>query len=136
MPAHEAARKLSESCLSCREKIKHSELCPVRNMLNHISDKWSMIVLVTLAERPYRFGELLREITGISQRVLTKTLSDLQRDGLINRTVYPTKPPSVEYSLTPLGTSLMIPLWGLVHWANAHSDKIKNARKRFIRDGK
>lgn len=135
MPAREAAKKLSESYRSCKEKPKHSKPCPVRSMLNHIADKWSMIVLVTLASRPYRFGELQREITGISQRMLTETLSDLQRDGLINRTVYPTKPPSVEYSLTPLGETLMIPLWELVHWANTHSKKIQIARERFIHNG-
>ncbi len=136
MPAREAARKLTESCRAWREQAENPKPCPVRNVLDHIADKWSVIVLVTLASRPHRFGDLKREIADISQRMLTKTLSDLQEDGLINRTVYPTKPPSVEYSLSLLGESLMIPLWELVHWANCHADKIEYARERFNRDGK
>jgi DNA-binding HxlR family transcriptional regulator len=136
MPAREAARKLTESCRAWKEQSENSAPCPVRNVLDHIGDKWGLIVLVTLASRPHRFGELRREIPEISQRMLTKTLTDFQRDGLINRTVYPTKPPSVEYSLTLLGETLMIPLWELVHWANSHADKIEYARARFSRDGK
>lgn len=136
MPALEAARKLTESCRAWKEQAENPGPCPVRNILDHIADKWSMIILVVLASRPHRFGELKREIPDISQRMLTKTLTDLQEDGLINRTVYPTKPPSVEYSLSPLGGSLMIPLWELVHWANSHADKIEYARARFNRDGK
>lgn len=135
MPAREAARKLNESHIFCKERRKDKKSCPVRDMLDHISDKWSVIILITLSRHPHRFGELLREIDGISQRMLTETLSDLQRDGLINRTVYPTKPPSVEYSLTTLGESLMIPLWELVYWANTHSKKIQIARERFIHNG-
>ena len=136
MPAREAARKLTESCRAWKQQAENPGPCPVRNILDHIADKWSMIILVVLASRPHRFGELKREIPDISQRMLTKTLTDLQEDGLINRTVYPTKPPSVEYSLSPLGESLLIPLWELVPWANSHADKIEYARERFNRDGK
>ena len=125
MPAREAARKLTESCRAWKQQAENPGPCPVRNILDHIADKWSMIILVVLASRPHRFGELKREIPDISQRMLTKTLTDLQEDGLINRTVYPTKPPSVEYSLSPLGESLMIPLWELVAWGNSHADKIE-----------
>ncbi len=83
-----------------------------------------------------RFGELSREIPGISQRVLTQALRDLERDGLINRTVYPTKPPSVEYNLTPLGKSFLIPLWEFVNWADTNYNTIISARKRFMSEGK
>lgn len=131
MPAQEAVRKLSESCRTWKEQSENPVSSSVRNVLNHIADKWSLIVLITLASHPHRFGELRREIKHISQRMLTETLSDLQRDGLISRRVYPTKPPSVEYSLTPLGESLMIPLWELVNWANTHSNKIQYARDRY-----
>jgi DNA-binding HxlR family transcriptional regulator len=80
--------------------------CPVRQVLDQIGDKWSTLMLLSLSEKPYRFGELRRLIPDISQRMLTQTLRDLQRNGLILRTVFPTQPPSVEYRLTPLGESL------------------------------
>ncbi len=78
-------------------------LCPVRNVLDQLGDKWSVLIITALAERPFRFGELKREIGDISQRMLTQTLRDLQADGMIERTVYPTTPPSVEYKLSPDG---------------------------------
>lgn len=131
MPAREAVRKLSESCRAWKEQSENPALCPVRNVLYHIAYKWSLIVLVTLAPCPHRFGELRREIPEISQRMLTKTLTDLQRDGLINRTVFSTKPPSVEYSLTPLGQSLLIPLSSLVEWVDQHQAHIDKAQTSY-----
>jgi len=77
--------------------------CPVRDVMNQIAGKWSTLLLEALAQRPYRFGELRRLVPVISQRRLTQTLRDLQRDGYIDRQVFPTKPPSVEYSMTELG---------------------------------
>lgn len=136
MPAREAARKLNESCRSWREQFPDLTSCPARDVMDYIGAKWSTLVLITLAQRSRRFGELKREIPEISQRVLTQTLRDLEQDGLISRTVFPTKPPSVEYSLTKLGTSLLIPLWELVSWANENHDKIQRARKRFKAAGK
>jgi DNA-binding HxlR family transcriptional regulator len=76
--------------------------CPVRDVLDRIGDKWSILMIVTLATRPQRFSELHRAIRDISKRMLTQTLRDLERDGLITRHVFPTKPPSVEYRLAPL----------------------------------
>ena len=90
-----------------------------------------MLILITLALQPRRFGELKRRIPEMSQRVLTQTLRDLEMDGIINRTVYPTKPPSVEYSLTGMGQSLLIPLWELASWADTHYGEILAARERF-----
>ena len=109
--------------------------CPVRDLLNHIGGKWSTLLLQALFERPYRFGELRRMVPDISQRMLTQTLRDLQRDGYIHREVFPTKPPSVEYSLTPLGRSLFAPLSQLIAWALDNHDAVKSARTAFDEKG-
>ncbi|HWU14329.1 MAG TPA: helix-turn-helix domain-containing protein [Caulobacter sp.] len=105
--------------------------CPVRDVLDHLGDKWSTLLLIALAGGPRRFGVLRRTVPDISQRMLTQTLRDLQRDGLIDRRVFPTKPPSVEYSLSPLGTSLLEPLARLVGWAERHHGEIREARARY-----
>jgi DNA-binding HxlR family transcriptional regulator len=97
--------------------------CPVRDVLDRIGDKWSILIVMTLATRPQRFSQLCRAIRGISKRMLTQTLRDLERDGLITRHVFPTKPPSVEYRLAPLGQSLLEPMANLIDWADRrHSD--------------
>lgn len=105
--------------------------CPVRDLLSQIGGKWSTLLLQALSERPYRFGELRRMVPDISQRMLTQTLRDLQRDGYVHREVYPTKPPSVEYSMTPLGRSLYRPLSEVVRWALDNHEAVKTARDRF-----
>lgn len=106
--------------------------CPVRDVLDRIGDKWSTLVLVTLANgSPHRFSALQRAIPDISKRMLTQTLSDLERDGLIARTVFPTKPPSVEYCLTPLGETILEPLTVLVQWADRSYAAIKKARLAY-----
>ncbi len=105
--------------------------CPVRDLLNHIGGKWSTLLLQALAERPCRFGELRRMVPDISQRMLTQTLRDLQRDGYIHREVFPTKPPSVEYSMTALGRSLYLPLSQVINWALDNHDAVKQARTEF-----
>lgn len=107
--------------------------CPVRNVLDHLGDKWSVLIITALAHRPYRFGELRREIADISQRMLTQTLRDLQADGLIEREVFPTTPPSVEYRLSPMGRSFLVPLSAMVDWAFEHFPAIKDARAEFAR---
>lgn len=108
-----------------------TEACPVRDVLDRIGDKWSVLVLVHLKAGPMRFGALRREIRDISQRMLTETLRHLQRDGFISRTVYPTVPPSVEYALTDLGRSLLLPLDQLVVWTTANHASVKQARQEF-----
>ncbi|ADK81933.1 winged helix-turn-helix transcriptional regulator [Sediminispirochaeta smaragdinae] len=105
--------------------------CPVRSVLADISGKWNTLIIIMLAERPYRFGQLRRHIPDISQRMLTQTLRNLQRCGYVNREVFPTKPPSVEYSLTDLGRSISEPLQALIQWAELHSDAVKTARKNY-----
>lgn len=105
----------------------------MREILTGIGDKWSVLVVVLLGERPRRFSELKREIDGISQRMLTVTLRALERDGLAMRTVYPTVPPKVEYALTPLGRSGLETLRDLAGWVAAHTDAIERARAAFDR---
>jgi DNA-binding HxlR family transcriptional regulator len=105
--------------------------CPVRDVLDQISGKWSTLLVMVLATRPHRFGELRRAVPDISQRMLTQTLRDLQRDGLISRTVFPTLPPSVEYRLTPLGRSFLRPLIGIVRWSVRNHQAIHSARTAF-----
>jgi DNA-binding HxlR family transcriptional regulator len=105
--------------------------CPIRNVLDRIGDKWSLLIVHTLAAAPLRFGALRRAIPDISQRMLTQTLRDLQRDGLIERRVFPTVPPSVEYRLTAMGKSLLKPMQGLVGWAKKYQNRIRAARGGF-----
>ncbi|MBB5137153.1 DNA-binding HxlR family transcriptional regulator [Thermocatellispora tengchongensis] len=104
--------------------------CPVREVLDRVGDKWSVLIVVLLGQRTHRFGELHRAIDGISQRMLTLTLSRLVRDGLVCRTAHPTVPPRVDYSLTDLGRTLLVPLRALDAWAVAHRDDIRAARAR------
>jgi DNA-binding HxlR family transcriptional regulator len=105
--------------------------CPVRDVIAGISGKWASLLMMALAERPYRFGELRRLVPDISQRMLTQTLHDLQRDGYVRRQVFPTKPPSVEYSLTDLGRSMSEPLQQLVAWAERNHHAVRAARAEF-----
>ena len=105
--------------------------CPVRDVLDRIGDKWSMLMIMALAMRPHRFSELHRAVHDISKRMLTQTLRDLERDGLITRHVFPTKPPAVEYRLAPLGLSLLDPMAALVEWADRCHGDIHAARARF-----
>ncbi|MBR0555181.1 helix-turn-helix transcriptional regulator [Ciceribacter sp. L1K23] len=105
--------------------------CPVRTVIDHIGGKWSSLLLLALSEKPYRFGELRRLVPDISQRMLTQTLRELQRDGYVQRTVFPTKPPSVEYRLTPLGVSLYGALSSLLTWAEENYLAVREARRRF-----
>ncbi|KKB10350.1 hypothetical protein VE26_07560 [Devosia chinhatensis] len=105
--------------------------CPVRHVLDKIGDKWSMLLVMTLASGAKRFNQLHREMPDISQKMLTQTLRDLQRDGLVARKVFDTKPPSVEYRLTPLGQSLIVPFGHLIEWANQSMPRINAARSHF-----
>ncbi|MDH2427028.1 helix-turn-helix domain-containing protein [Sphaerisporangium sp. TRM90804] len=108
--------------------------CPVRDVLDRVGDKWSVLIIVHLGRQPYRFGELHRAVEGISQRMLTLTLRALVRDGLVSRTPYATVPPRVDYELTELGRTLLIPLSALNTWATTHRDAIRTARERHDRE--
>jgi DNA-binding HxlR family transcriptional regulator len=108
--------------------------CEFREVLDRVGDKWSLLVIVMLEERPAaraRFSELKRSIPGISQRMLTATLRSLERDGLLTRHVYAEVPPRVEYALTPLGKQFMEPVRGLVTWLQTHWPAIRAARAQF-----
>ncbi|QBI52236.1 winged helix-turn-helix transcriptional regulator [Streptomonospora litoralis] len=105
------------------------EQCPVTDVLRRIGDKWTVLVVVLLGQRPYRFNELHRGIEGISQRMLTRTLRGLEADGLVRREVFATVPPSVEYSLTPMGATLLEPLSALADWAIENQPAIAASRR-------
>lgn len=107
--------------------------CPVRHVLDRIGDKWTTLIVLALSRRPHRFSELRRAVPDISKRMLTQTLRNLERDGLVSRRVFPTKPPSVEYRLTPLGRSLLGPLSALIAWAEETKEEISRARAAFDR---
>ncbi len=106
--------------------------CPaIREVLHRVGDKWSVLIIDLLGAGPTRFNEIRRSIEGISQRMLTLTLRGLERDGLVTRTVYPEIPPRVEYELTSLGETLLIPIQGLAEWAAEHRVSIQDARTVF-----
>jgi DNA-binding HxlR family transcriptional regulator len=105
--------------------------CPVRDVMDRVGDKWTALVILVLSIKTHRFSELHRGIPDISKRMLTQTLRELERDGLITRHVYPTKPPSVSYALSPLGQSVLVPLEGLIEWAQKSHAGIRRARERY-----
>ena len=105
--------------------------CPVREIIDVVSGRWSSLLMLALAEQPYRFGELRRLVPDISQRMLTQTLHELQRDGYVHRKVFPTKPPGVEYSLTELGRSMFEALNVLIQWADRNHAAVTAARRDF-----
>ena len=107
------------------------EGCEVRQILDRVADKWSLLAIALLEGRTLRFNELRREIDGISQRMLTVTLRQLERDGLVTRTVYPVVPPRVEYALTPLGRTLHSTIQALVTWTETHQTEVAAARAAY-----
>ena len=104
--------------------------CPAQQALERIANKWAAIVICALAKGTKRYSDLQREIGGVSQKMLTQTLRNLERDGLVERKVYPVVPPKVEYSLTPLGVTLVKPLQAMCKWAETHIDELQAARER------
>jgi DNA-binding HxlR family transcriptional regulator len=111
--------------------LADAKACPIRNVLDEVGNKWSLLVMLSLVGRRRRFMDVKRSIGDITQRVLTQTLRKLERDGYVSREVYPTSPPTVEYWLTPMGESLLEPMGKLVAWANKHFGKVMDSRKRF-----
>jgi DNA-binding HxlR family transcriptional regulator len=104
--------------------------CPTRQLLDRISNKWVVLILGLLTEGPKRFSVLKREIGGISQKMLSQTLRNLEADGLLTRRAFPTVPVTVEYELTPLGRSLNQELEPLRKWASRNMDRVLRARKK------
>lgn len=103
----------------------------VSEILNRVGDKWSMQVIVVLRDGPRRFNDLRRQVAGISQQMLTRTLKVLERDGVVERTVRATSPPQVDYALTPFGRSLAEPVRQLAMWALANLDTLYDNRARY-----
>ncbi len=103
----------------------------VNSILARIGDKWSVLVVMSLADDTYRFNELKRLVDGISQRMLTLTLRGLERDGLVERTFYPSIPPKVSYALTDLGRSLREPVGALGQWAIEHRGTVERSRELY-----
>jgi len=101
--------------------------------LARIGDKWTVMVVGTLSNGPMRYNQIARVIEGISQRMLTLTLKGLEQDGLVSRTMYPTIPPRVDYELTDLGRSLIVPLRSLHSWAVEHRPAMRAAREAFAK---
>ena len=130
-PIHIAVTAPAEAPDSEAIVVDHSQCRRVAPILSRVGDKWSILVIMTLAGGTRRFNELRRMIDGISQRMLTLTLRGLERDGLVTRAVYPTIPPRVDYGLTDLGRSLCVPVVALGGWVQSHLDEIDAARIAF-----
>lgn len=129
---------LSGTHTDVREPVAaDSDTCLLRDVLDRVGDKWSVLILALLGEGPRRYSELGRAIEGISQRMLTLTLRSLERDGLITRAVTPSTPPRVDYALTPVGETLSREVSSLIRWAEHHRRYISDSRRRFDdrRDG-
>ncbi|NHO88188.1 winged helix-turn-helix transcriptional regulator [Pseudoteredinibacter isoporae] len=114
-----------------RRVFVNDEDCPIRNVVAQIGDKWSMLILFALVDGADRFNSLKSRIVGISQRMLTQTLRDLEREGYVSRTVYPEVPVRVEYELTKMGRDIVKPLYKLVSWAEKHHDEIRLCREEY-----
>ena len=110
-----------------------SGVCPARELLDRLADKWTALVIGVLSHHgvPVRFTELRRAVGGISQKMLTQTLRDMERDGLVVRTVYSVMPPRVEYAISPLGQTVIEPLTALSAWAQAHMPQVRVAQQAF-----
>jgi DNA-binding HxlR family transcriptional regulator len=117
--------------MSLKDTSEHSNCIAMSDTLNRIGDKWSVMVVGTLSRGTLRFNELKRQINGVSQRMLTLTLRNLERDGLVTRTIYPEIPPRVEYGLTELGQTLTGPINALWDWSAANRQAVVAARERY-----
>lgn len=127
-------RKKGETkCVSVEGVTDHPDGAAIRELMTLIGDKWSILLIVTLSKRPKlraRFSDLEKSIPAISQRMLSTTLKQLERDGFITREVFPEVPPRVEYELTKLGLSLFIPMQGIIDWVTQNWSQVKKARAK------
>ena len=106
--------------------------CPIRSVLNHLSDRWTLLVMIELLKGTRRFTELRRAVPDISPRMLSRTVRQLEEDGLVSRTVFPTIPPRVDYQVTELGLSFVDALQPLVTWAADNHQKVMAARNAYV----
>jgi|SRR6476620_6498737 DNA-binding HxlR family transcriptional regulator len=123
----------SSTAVTPPPEIEHTPAnCRAREMIVRVADKWSMYVIHVLASAgPLRFNEIRRRVDGVSQRMLTVTLRGLERDGLVQRSMYPEVPPRVEYALTPLGGTLRDIVGELIDWSGRHLAEVDRARARY-----
>jgi DNA-binding HxlR family transcriptional regulator len=128
MPTRNAAQQREEMA---RAYDAYLASCPARQLVDRISDKWVTLVISALADGPQRYSDLSRRIAGVSQKMLTQTLRNLERDGLVSREVTPSVPVRVDYELTPLGLSLMPLIRHIKDWAECHMDKVATARQTY-----
>lgn len=105
--------------------------CPTRSLLDRLADKWTVLVLTTLEDGPMRFNALRRRVDGVSQKMLSQTLRQLERDGLVDRAVEATVPVSVTYSATPLGSTLVAALQPVIDWAETRMPAVAEAQARY-----
>jgi DNA-binding HxlR family transcriptional regulator len=119
-----------DDCVLPKSDVQ-AEACPIVQIIDRVAGKWSVSILVAAIRKPVRYTELERSVPGISRRMLTLTLRNLERDGLLERTVYPTVPPKVEYNATPSARELYGHLTGLLEWAERHQPDIIEARKAY-----
>ena len=128
-------QRAQEGTLVIPTNLHEPEDCRAASeVLARVGDKWTVLVVWTLGGGPKRFNELRKALGSISQRMLTLTLRALERDGLVTRTVFPTIPPRVDYELTRLGRSLLVPVSGLGLWARKNRSAIHNSRRRYDSD--
>ncbi|WP_030661173.1 helix-turn-helix domain-containing protein [Streptomyces rimosus] len=132
-PGNEPGSAPGDECDYDARQWDVREGCEVRQILDRVADKWSLLVIALLDRRTLRFTELRREVDGISQRMLTVTLRQLERDGLVRRTVHPVVPPRVDYELTPLGATLHDTIQALVTWTEEHQNEIAESRAAYDR---
>ena len=124
---------MSDTHINVRTESSTHEECPALadNILMRIGDKWTVKVVITLSQGPMRYSQIFKQVGGVSQRMLTLTLKNLERDGLVSRTVYPTIPPRVDYALTERGQTLIVPLNALWTWSRANHAAIEDTRLAF-----
>ncbi|MBP1773052.1 MAG: transcriptional regulator, HxlR family [Holophagaceae bacterium] len=123
------SKAISKACTLAPNVL--SAQCPTRQALDLIADKWTTLLIYLLSRGKQRYGDLHRQVGGISQKMLTQTLRKLERDGLVTRHVYPEVPPRTEYELTKLGHTLIGPMGALCEWAGTHLAELEQARKRY-----
>lgn len=115
-----------------KQQTSLAERCPIRDVLDRLSDRWTVLILYELTAGTLRFSELKKRIADISPRMLAQTLRNLERDGIAVRTVYPTVPPRVDYALTPLGVSFFDSIQPMITWAATHQEVVRAARAAYV----
>ncbi|MBK3646667.1 MULTISPECIES: helix-turn-helix domain-containing protein [Streptomyces] len=121
----------SSSPLAGSKYVTGETMCPHRLVLEHVTSRWGVLVLIELLDRPYRFSELRRAIGRVSEKMLTQTLQTLERDGLVHRDAKPVIPPRVDYSLTDLGREAAEQVRGLAAWTQQRMGAVQEARERY-----